>query len=143
MLNQLGNQLNYHGEALKLRAERQRVLASNIANADTPNYKATDFDFKSALNTAVGGQKGGSSAGNNSASYGAARTDVRHLSTSTMTLPGVDMQYRTPNQLSIDGNTVEMDTERASFADNAVRYEASLRFLNAQIKALSTAINGQ
>jgi flagellar basal-body rod protein FlgB len=53
------------------------------------------------------------------------------------------MQYRTPNQLSIDGNTVEMDTERASFADNAVRYEASLRFLNAQIKALSTAINGQ
>ncbi len=139
MLNQLGDALNYHGEALKLRAERQRVLASNIANADTPNYKATDFDFKSALQSAV-------SAGNTlntSAANGAMRTDARHLSTSTMSLPGVDMQYRTPNQLSIDGNTVEMDTERASFADNAVRYEASLRFLNAQIKALTTAIQGQ
>lgn len=139
MLNQLGDALNYHGEALKLRAERQRVLASNIANADTPNYKATDFDFKSALQSAV-------SAGNTlnaSAANGAMRTDARHLSTSTMSLPGVDLQYRTPNQLSIDGNTVEMDTERASFADNAVRYEASLRFLNAQIKALTTAIQGQ
>ena len=57
--------------------------------------------------------------------------------------PQVDMQYRTPNQLSIDGNSVEMDTERASFADNAVRYEASLRFLNTQIKTLTMAIQGQ
>lgn len=138
MLNQLGDALNYHGEALKLRAERQRVLASNIANADTPNYKATDFDFKSALKTAVADSANGRNVVN-----GATRTDPRHLSTSTLSLPGIDMQYRTPNQLSIDGNTVEMDTERASFADNAVRYEASLRFLNAQIKALTTAIQGQ
>jgi flagellar basal-body rod protein FlgB len=141
MLNQLGDALNYHGEALKLRAERQRVLASNIANADTPNYKATDFDFKSALSSAVAGSTGSA----NSVLNGAVRTDPRHLatSTSTLSLPGVDLQYRTPNQLSIDGNTVEMDAERASFADNAVRYEASLRFLNAQIKALNTAIQGQ
>jgi len=137
MLNQLGDTLIYHGDALKLRAERQRVLAANIANADTPNYKAMDFDFKSALQNATSAQ------GTSTASAGVARTDTRHLTTSTLSLPGVEMQYRTPNQLSIDGNSVEMDTERASFADNAVRYEASLRFLNAQIKTLTMAIQGQ
>ena len=137
MLNQLGDTLTYHGDALKLRAERQRVLAANIANADTPNYKAMDFDFKSALQSAL------TEVGSNSASAGALRTDSRHLAASTLSLPVVNMQYRTPNQLSIDGNSVEMDTERASFADNAVRYEASLRFLNGQIKALTMAIQGQ
>jgi len=137
MLNQIGDTLSYHGDALKLRAERQRVLASNIANADTPNYKAMDFDFKAALKNATAGQAG------SSATAGVARTDSRHLTTSTLSLPGVDMQYRTPNQLSIDGNSVEMDTERAGFADNAVRYEASLRFLNTEIKTLSMAIQGQ
>jgi len=141
MLNRLGDTLNYHGDALKLRAERQRVLASNIANADTPNYKAMDFDFKSALLNATTGSS-------SNATGGPSRTDARHLSTSTLGLPGVagkqvDMQYRNPNQLSIDGNSVEMDTERASFADNAIRYEASLRFLNGQIKTLTMAIQGQ
>lgn len=136
MLNRLGDTLNYHGDALKLRAERQRVLASNIANADTPDYKAMDFDFRTALQNATTGL------GTN-ATAGALRTDPRHLSTSTLSLPGINMQYRTPTQLSIDGNSVEMDTERASFADNAVRYEASLRFLNGQIKTLTLAIQGQ
>lgn len=140
MLNSLGDTLTYHGDALKLRAERQRVLAANIANADTPNYKAMDFDFKTALQNAASGLTG------NAATAGSTiRTDARHIaaSTSTMSLPGIDMQYRTPSQLSIDGNSVEMDTERASFADNAVRYEASLRFLNGQIKTLTLAIQGQ
>lgn len=138
MLNQLGDTLSYHGDALKLRAERQRVLAANIVNADTPNYKAMDFDFKSALQNATSGTGISSSA-----AAGASRTDTRHLTTSTVSLPGVELKYRTPNQLSIDGNSVEMDTERAGFADNAVRYEASLRFLNGQIKTLTLAIQGQ
>jgi flagellar basal-body rod protein FlgB len=138
MLNQLGDTLTYHGDALKLRAERQRVLAANIANADTPNFKAMDFDFRAALQNATSG-----SAGSSSAAAAPVRTDARHLSTSTLSLPGVDLKYRTPNQLSIDGNSVEMDTERASFAENAVRYEASLRFLNGQIKTLTLAIQGQ
>jgi flagellar basal-body rod protein FlgB len=138
MLNKLGDTLSYHGDALKLRAERQRVLAANIANADTPNYKAMDFDFRAALQNA-NANASAAVAGNTS------RTDARHIaaSSSTLSLPGIDMQYRTPNQLSIDGNSVEMDTERASFADNAVRYEASLRFLNGQIKTLTLAIQGQ
>ena len=140
MLNNLGDTLRFHGDALKLRAERQRVLAANIANADTPNFKAMDFDFKTALHNANSVQ------GSNSATATAQRTDPRHLATSTastLALSGVELQYRTPDQLSIDGNSVEMDTERASFADNAVRYEASVRFLNAQIKALTMAIQGQ
>jgi flagellar basal-body rod protein FlgB len=140
MLNSLGDTLTYHGDALKLRAERQRVLAANIANADTPNYKAMDFDFKTALQNAASGLT------SNAGKAGSAiRTDARHIaaSGSTLSLPGIDMQYRTPSQLSIDGNSVEMDTERASFADNAVRYEASLRFLNGQIKTLTIAIQGQ
>ena len=141
MLNKLGDTLSFHGDALKLRAERQRVLAANIANADTPNYKAMDFDFKTALKNATSGQ-----GGNAVAAAGAQRTDPRHLTTSapdTLALAGVNLQYRTPDQLSLDGNTVEMDAERASFADNAVRYEASVRFLNAQIRALTMAIQGQ
>ena len=143
MLNPIGDALSYHGDALKLRAERQRVLASNIANADTPNYKAMDFDFKTALANATTGAAPVVTPG----AATAARTDHRHLeagtSPSTLDLAGVEMQYRTPAQSSIDGNSVEMDAERASFADNAVRYEASVRFLNAQIKTLTMAIQGQ
>ena len=138
MLNQLGDTLTYHGDALRLRAERQRVLAANIANADTPDYKAMDFDFKAALANATS-----TATGNASATAGAARTDPRHLATSTASFAGADLKYREPNQLSADGNTVEMDAERAAFADNAVRYEASVRFLNAQIKTLTQAIQGQ
>lgn len=138
MLNKLGDTLNFHADALKLRAERQRVLASNIANADTPNYKATDFDFKTALLNATSG-----SAAAGGASTGISKTDSRHLSTSTLAMPGVNLQFRNPNQLSVDGNSVEMDTERAQFAENAIRYEASLRFLNGQIKTLNLAIQGQ
>jgi flagellar basal-body rod protein FlgB len=141
MPDKLGDTLSFHGDALKLRAERQRVLAANIANADTPNYKAMDFDFKAALQNATAGL-----GGSPGAAAGARRTDPRHLSTSapaTLALAGVSLQYRAPAQLSVDGNTVEMDAERAGFADNAVRYEASVRFLNAQIKALTMAIQGQ
>jgi flagellar basal-body rod protein FlgB len=137
MLNQIGATLTNHGDALKSHAERQRTLAANIANADMPNYKAMDFDFKAALQIATVGQS------SSSAGIGTARTNARHLSTSTLSLPGIDMQYRTPNQLSIDGNSVEVDTQRAGFADNAVRYEASLRFLNSEIKILTMAIQGQ
>lgn len=139
MLNKLGDALTFHGDALKLRAERQRVLAANIANADTPDYKAMDFDFKAALANATGGGGPGPA----SATAGATRTDPRHITTSTASLAGAEYKYRDPNQLSVDGNTVEMDTERASFADNAVRYEASVRFLSGQIKSLTMAIQGQ
>lgn len=149
MANSIGDVLNFHGDALKLRAERQRMLASNIANADTPNYKAVDFNFRAALANLTSASADGSSASaavaQSASSTGALRTDLRHFGAerSTLDLAGVTVEYRTPSQLSGDGNTVEMDTERANFADNAIRYEASVRFINAQIKTMTMAIQGQ
>ena len=96
---------------------RQGVLAQNIANADTPGYKAVDFDFGKAL------------AATTSTPAGAAA-------------PAPDVLYRQPSQPSLDGNTVEMDAERAAFADNTVRYEAALKFLNTQLRTMLAALQG-
>lgn len=134
MTHRLSDSLNFNAQALLLRAERQRVLASNIANADTPNYQAQDFDFGRALKAAT--QAG------EAAAVRPARSAAGHQALAqTATAPF--MQFRVPEQGALDANTVDMDRERANFADNAVRYEASLRFLNGQIKTLLTAINGQ
>lgn len=132
MFDKLTQTLDFHANALLLRSERSRVLAGNLANADTPNFKARDFDFRQALAQAVGSEQ----------SATPARTHAAHLpvagSAATPTL-----LYRLPLQSNLDGNTVEMDVERASFADNTLRYEASLRFLNGQIRTLMTAMGSQ
>lgn len=127
--------LDFQGEALKLRAERQRVLASNIANADTPGYQARDFDFAKALQEATGA--GGPTPGSPVA------TDRRHLGATGSGATTVSLAWRLPGQTSLDGNTVEVDTERARFAENTVRYEATLKFMNGQIKQILSAIQGQ
>jgi flagellar basal-body rod protein FlgB len=114
MIDRLDEYLSVQSTALRLRAERQGVIASNIANADTPNYKAVDFDFAKALDGALRGGKGAA--------------------------PAPSLLYRNPIQDAIDGNTVDMDGERARFADNAVRYEASLKLLNAQIRTMLAAL---
>ena len=137
MIGKLDESLNFHSTALLLRAERQQLLASNIANADTPGYQARDFNFPAALAAATG-----SDTGRVSASGGLARTDAKHIDThGGASLPGgVKVQYRAPSQAALDNNSVDVDVERAQFADNTVRYEASLRFLNQQIKNLLSAI---
>ncbi|HLU77132.1 MAG TPA: flagellar basal body rod protein FlgB [Burkholderiales bacterium] len=136
MIGKLDQFMHLQGEALKLRAQRQEVIASNLANADTPGYKAVDFKFSDALRQAVGMP----------APTGAApallRTDAKHLGPQGSTLSTVQLMYRTPTQASVDGNTVDMNIEQANFADNAVRYEASLRFLNGKIKTMLAAIQG-
>jgi len=140
MLDKLTQSLDFNATALLLRSERTRVLASNIANADTPNFKARDFDFKTALEQASGMT---TSAGATAAS-GLARTQVTHIAAGNglgSTHPA--LLYRTPTQTALDANSVDLDTERAAFADNTVRYEASLRFINGQIRTLMTAITGQ
>ena len=124
----------FQSKALGLRAYRQQVLAENIANADTPNYKVRDFSFKSALDSAMAGRATGGLA--------MERTAPGHLSGSTGRALA-DLKFRQPMQSSADGNTVEMDVERAEFAENALRYEASLTFINSRIKGLMTAIQGQ
>ena len=137
MSSKLDNVFQFHQQALALRTYRQQVLASNIANADTPGYKARDVDFASTLKSALG-----SSAATPSAAL--ERTAAGHLGGKNDGAPVAAQQllYRTPSQPSIDGNTVEMDQERAQFADNSVKMEASLTFLNQQIKTLLSAIQG-
>jgi flagellar basal-body rod protein FlgB len=135
MIGKLDEALKFQSTALTLRASRQQVLASNIANADTPGYKAADFDFARALANATGAAKSGASAST------LKTTAAGHLAGSRGP-GGADIQYRVPGQASIDGNSVELDAERAAFADNAIRYEASLRFLNGQIKTIMSAISG-
>ncbi len=139
MLDRLTAQLHFQGEALALRAQRQEVLASNIANADTPNYKARDLDFAGALRQATGA----------AAPHGAAAVRTRLPMASVGgaagapgTPPTATRVFRQPQQASIDGNTVDLDRERANFADNSLRYEATLRFINASVRNLVSAIRG-
>ena len=121
--------------ALNLRARRQELLASNIANSDTPNYKARDLDFSSALKSAMGVPGG---------PLTLARTSQRHLDAS-----GADgmtsglIKYRSSVQPSLDGNTVDMDVERAHITENALHYQFLLDRASSEFKKLSMAITGQ
>lgn len=133
MIDKLDSALRFHQEALNLRARRQEVLSSNVANADTPNFKARDFDFGSKLTEAV-------ERGRQSMSMSMSTTSSRHLSGDAHSAGESDLMYRTPNQTSLDGNTVEMDVERVNFADNAMRYEANLTILGSKIKSLLSAV---
>jgi flagellar basal-body rod protein FlgB len=127
--------LSFHAEALRLRAHRQTLLGTNLANADTPHYKAVDFRFADALAAAT--------RGNAQVVTTMHRTDPAHLQpVAAGSLPGVPVLYRAPAQGAVDGNTVDADAERAQFADNTVRYEAALRFLNHHLKAMLSAAQG-
>ena len=131
MIDKLDSALRFHQEALNLRARRQEVLSANIANADTPNFKARDFDFSSKLTQAV--ERGRQPMAMTS-------TSSRHISGEAQAIGEGELMYRTPNQSSIDGNTVEMDAERVNFADNAMRYELNLTLLSSKIKSLLSAV---
>jgi len=132
MIDKLDAALGFQREALNLRVQRQDVLASNIAHADTPNYKARDFDFASRLSQAV-------DHGRASDSFSLSTTSARHIAGQASAMPEQDLLYRVPSQSSIDGNTVEMDAERVNFADNSLRYESNLTVLGAKIKTLLAA----
>jgi flagellar basal-body rod protein FlgB len=134
MLNRLTEPLNFQAEALVLRSERQRLIASNIANADTPGYVARDMDFASALRQATG----------QLATPGTvANTAAGHMQPTAAARAEAGLRYATPSQTNLDRNTVDMDRERASFADNSVKYEATLRFINSNVRTMLDAIKGQ
>lgn len=133
MTGKLDDALRFHQEALSLRAYRQQLLASNIANADTPGYKAKDIDFAATLQGALANRPGRLNLG---------ATTPGHIRPGNGQ-PEAAVQYRTAQQPSLDGNTVDMDVERAQFADNAIRYEAGLSFISSQIKTMLLAIQGQ
>jgi flagellar basal-body rod protein FlgB len=127
----MDNLFGIHATALKLRANRAELLASNIANVDTPNYKARDIDFKRTL----------SMASKNSGEM--MTTNSRHITSSGTSKMGAEILYRNPTQPSLDGNTVDLNTERSAFLENSMMYQASLRFLNGKISGLTTAIRGE
>jgi len=137
MLGKLDDYLRFNETALSLRSQRQTVLASNIANADTPNYKARDIDFTSALQSAMA---------KNATPSPLKTTAQKHFPTPPQdgsALPdGTPLLYRKEVQGAVDGNTVDMDVERNAFADNGLRYEAGVQFINSQIKGLLAAIQG-
>jgi flagellar basal-body rod protein FlgB len=134
----LDTYLGVHQDALKLYAQRTAVLANNIANADTPNYKAQDLDFRAVLAGTGSGSAGG-------AALALATTNGAHVSGSGNAPPGTatGLKYRVPLAPSLDGNTVDVQLEQAAFADNSVRYQAALTFLSGKFRDLLTAITGQ
>ncbi len=122
--------LGSHEQALYLQSRRAGVLASNLANADTPDYKARDIDFRSAL------QQAGHS-------VRLVATNPNHIQARGADLPGGELLYRVPSQSSLDGNTVDIDAEQAAFAENALRYQATLKFLSGRFRGMVNAMKDQ
>jgi flagellar basal-body rod protein FlgB len=126
------NIFGIHEQALILHGQRVGVLANNLANADTPNFKARDIDFGAVLG-----------ASRENSPLPLAVTDTAHITPREGELPSGELKYRNPYQASLDGNTVEMPIEQAAFSENNVRYQASLQFINSRIAELQFAIAGQ
>lgn len=123
-----------HAESLKLSSRRSEMIARNLANAETPNYKASDLDFRKALKEALGEDR---------AEVGMTATSAGHLGGSRNVNLGNYSINRSPLVESLDGNTVDVQAEQAAFAETSIRYQASLNFVNSQLRGLMTAITGQ
>ncbi|MDX1669509.1 MAG: flagellar basal body rod protein FlgB [Limnobacter sp.] len=136
-MDKIQQAMSTYAYALKLRGARQEVIGGNLANADTPNYKAVDFDFPSALKNARQGNSAGTPK--------AATTHPAHLTMKGRGIGGTDLslQFRRVEKMSLDNNTVDIDMERASYAENTVKYEAASTALSGVIKTMRAAITGQ
>ena len=126
MISRLTDALDFHTQALTLRSERQRLIAGNIANADTPGYQARDFDFAATLRAARGDAATGDGIARNVMSSGGQLAPV--------------LRYVQPKQTNLDSNTVDMDRERGNFMDNALKYDATLRFINGTVRTTLDAM---
>ena len=125
------NALGIHADALRVRSQRAEMLATNLANVDTPNFKAKDIDFREALKAANAGQSGNLNT-----------THQKHFAVSGNGADNSQVQYRTSVQDSLDGNTVDEQIEQAQFMQNAVQYQASLEFLGGKFQSLTKALRG-
>jgi len=134
MISRLTESLDFHAQALSLRAERQRIIASNIANADTPGYQARDFDFATALRNATGSAAGQAGGNGNGIGTGIANNVMNPAGPGARAQP--TLRYAVPAQTNLDSNSVDMDRERAAFADNSVKYESTLRFINGSVRTM-------
>lgn len=125
-----------HERAVLVRRDRSEVLANNLANADTPNFKARDIDFRKAISEAYESQ-------DRRFKPDMHRTNSRHLEGFAEFSTSEFLRYRMPTQPALDGNTVETHIEKAKFAENAMQYQATLEFLNSRIKSISGALKGE
>jgi flagellar basal-body rod protein FlgB len=126
--------LGIHQQALGFRAQRAEVLANNSANADTPHYKARDLEFATVLAE--------QSAKTQRGPVNLNRTDSRHIAADGIQVGEADLAYRTPFHPSIDQNTVDLQVEQSSYAENSVQFQASFTLLNSKFKGLVTALRG-
>ncbi len=133
MPDKLDNEFRFQQQALGLLNKRQGILASNIANADTPGYLARDIDFSSQLKSAVEKEAQGP--------LSLSLTSGNHIAATAPDIGQSQLLYRIPDQPSADGNTVDMDRERVSFTDNNVKYQSSLTLLGSQIKNMMSVIS--
>ncbi len=142
-MNSLDTAFRFNETALKIGSQRQQVIASNMANADTPGYRAGDVNFADALSRATGESTTASGA-RAVASVTVRTTRPGHIErdAGAVVVSTADVGTARSTQPTVDANTVDMDAERAAFADNSVRYEASFSFLNHQIKTRMSAITG-
>ncbi|MBK9442011.1 MAG: flagellar basal body rod protein FlgB [Comamonadaceae bacterium] len=149
MFANLTSGLDFHAKALVLRAERQRLIASNIANADTPGFVARDINFKDALIESTGASTSelGRVIKPQVSGTSGATTNPRHFAlpvgSDSQLTRSANLGYAIQSQPSVDSNSVDLDRERANFVDNSVRYESTLRFINGQSKSILSAIQGQ
>ncbi|MGP1717920.1 MAG: flagellar basal body rod protein FlgB [Methylophilus sp.] len=143
MINKLDAALSFHQTALRVRNQRQELLASNIANADTPQYKARDIDFKATMQSALQQSAGGKSAQQPAGLLQQTNSGHMNAAGGNGNLGSSDVLFRSVLQGSVDGNTVDMDVERNAYVDNGIRYEASLTMMSGQIKKMLSAITGQ
>lgn len=148
MFAKLTNELNFQAKGLMLRSDRQRIIASNIANADTPGYAGRDFNFPEAMKAAMGDNTTRLALSQPKDVNPEGRTHPAHIAlpkhlTGQANGDGLNLEYTIQTQPAMDGNSVDMDRERANFADNSIRYESTLRFINGSSKTLLSAIQGQ
>ncbi|EKS9204741.1 flagellar basal body rod protein FlgB [Enterobacter cloacae] len=134
-MNKLDDAFRFQQQALGLLSRRQDILASNIANADTPGYKARDIDFTQQLKAAMENNAMAKSP------VSLSLTANKHIEGKARPFDDSQLLYRVPDQPSADGNTVDMDRERVNFADNAVKYQSGLTFLGADIKKMMTVLS--
>ncbi len=143
-MDKLDALFDFNATALRVRAQRQEILAANIANADTPNYKARDIDFAASLKKAL--EANVASAANNASvssngQMSLTTTHGKHIPGSSGGVNEADLLYRPLIQGSVDGNSVDGEVERTAFVENAIQYEANILMLNAQIKSMTAALS--
>jgi flagellar basal-body rod protein FlgB len=145
MASRIDGYLGIHAQALAFESRRTELLAANIANADTPNYKARDLDFKASLASAAGSTPGAAPLQMRASAHPPGTTTAMPTSPIATSMAGNDpsVLYRVPMAPSLDGNTVDEQLEQAAFAENSVRYQATLTLLSGKLRALMTAITGQ